>query len=128
MEEREESSEDILEYLSKLDKLFSNRSQLYDHFYSGDQDTFIESYDLVVNDKYKLGDYYTHSIEQREYNAQFYKNEIDVEFRNLVSFGKEIIKRIDLVRNNIKNIQDFEMYYMTLNERRSYTISKIIDQ
>lgn len=128
MENMEESSEDILEYLSKLDKLFSNRCQLYDHLYSGDKDTLIEAYNLIVNTKHHLGDYYDHSIEQRQININIYRNEINVAFDELVSFGKEIIKRINVIRIRIKDIQEFELDYMEFDQKREYLIKKILGE
>lgn len=119
-------SEYILESLEEIKKIYLSRLSLYDHFYSGDSDTYTEAFNSIVNNKYKLGDFYDLSIDERTKLSDIYSSEINTEFNRLCSFGKEIISEIRSEIDNISNIIKFEQNYMCVNDRRDYVLNKII--
>lgn len=122
----EKNSEKIIELIDKLKSIFLDRYQLYDHFYSGDKETLIEAYNTIVDEKYNLGNYYSHDRETIEkYNTQ-YDTEIDKCYTALLSFGKESMDNLQKVEEQLEKIRNYELNYMSISEKREYLIDKIL--
>lgn len=122
-----DNSEQILNTISDLKKILLDRRNLYDHFYSGDKDTMIEAYNIVVNGKYNLGDFYSHESDQRnEYDVK-YRIEISKCYHELVSFSKEITNKISSIEDMLEEFRKFELDYMGLDEKREYLIKQILE-
>lgn len=122
----EKEYEKIIKDLNNIKKIYIERLNMYEHFYSGDQDTFIEAYNSVLDSKYNMGEYYDHNQNDRENYSDIYKNEINIEYNRLCLFGKEIGNKINSAVNKISDLIKFEEDYMSIDEKRKYLIDIIL--
>ena len=99
----------ILEAIEIVRKLNIGKYNLYSHFYSGDSDTYAEAFNNIMSNKNIDKDYFDSDKEVDKLYI-LYKNEIDIEYKKIVDYGKEIQKfhlHVDELLNDfIKEIND----------------------
>jgi hypothetical protein len=82
----------ILESIEIIRNLNSKKMNLYSHFYSGDNDTYIEAFNNVMRDNNINNEYYDFDDVEINKYIQKYKIKIDIEFDRLIEYG-EILKK-----------------------------------
>jgi hypothetical protein len=110
---------EIVKYLN------STSINLYDNFYSGDKDTFVEAFNSI-SELYKFGEFYDLSTDDRSKYSELYKSEIDIEFDRLVLYGKEIISFHKKVDTYLNDLIDQEVSNFNVEEKREYNLKKLL--
>lgn len=113
---------DAIEIVKELN---SRSIQMYDEYYSGDKDTFVEAFNSISM-KYNLGEFYDLSESDREKYSNQYKVEIDNEFNRLVLYGKEMKDFHKKVDEYLDDLIDQEKNNFSVEERREFSLREIL--
>lgn len=103
------NKEKEIEAIEIVKRLTMRKMSLYDHFYCGDKDTYIEACQEIFENN-NLPNYYDLEKEDLNKHLDTYYDEIDEKYNELVSLGKEMFSFLIKVNEHLDDLlKDSEM-------------------
>lgn len=114
----------ILEELKSLKEIYKNRIKHINDYASN---AHIEAFNMVVNNKYNLGNFNDLEVDVRNDLSIKYSSEINKFKRSIVEVSDEYNELLKEADELISRIEKIELEFLNIDKKREYRINSIIE-